>query len=34
MTDRNYAVLFNALTPDELQELIALLEQVRGPAAH
>jgi hypothetical protein len=34
MTDRNYAVLFNALSPDELQELVALLEQVRGPAAH
>jgi hypothetical protein len=31
LTEQNYAVLFNALTPDELQELIALLEQVRGP---
>jgi hypothetical protein len=34
MTDRNYAVLFNALSPDEMQELVALLEQVRGPATH
>ena len=33
MTDRNYAVLFNALSPDELKELIELLEQVRGPVA-
>ncbi len=33
MTDRNYAVLFNALTPDELKELIDLLEQVRGPVS-
>lgn len=33
MTDRNYAVLFNALSEDELLELIELLEQVRGPAA-
>jgi len=31
MTDRNYAVLFNALAPDELKELVELLEQVRGP---
>ncbi|CAG0927767.1 hypothetical protein TFLX_00607 [Thermoflexales bacterium] len=31
MTDRNYAVLFNALSPDELKELHDLLEQVRGP---
>lgn len=30
MTEQNYAVLFNALTSDELQDLIALLEQVRG----
>jgi hypothetical protein len=34
LTDRNYAVLFNALSPDELQELVALLEQLRGPATH
>jgi hypothetical protein len=33
MTDRNYAVLFNALSPDELKELQDLLEQVRGPLA-
>lgn len=33
MTDRNYAVIFNALSPDELKEIITLLEQVRGPAA-
>jgi len=33
MTDRNYAVLCNALLPDELRELIELLEQVRGPLA-
>ena len=33
-TDRNYAVIFNALSPDELKELVALLEQVRGPAAY
>jgi hypothetical protein len=33
LTDRNYAVLFNALSPDELKELIELLEQVRGPVA-
>ncbi len=33
MTDRNYAVLFNALSPDEVKELIDLLEQVRGPVA-
>jgi hypothetical protein len=31
MTDRNYAVLFNALSPDELKELQNLLELVRGP---
>jgi hypothetical protein len=33
MTDRNYAVLSNALAADELKELIELLEQVRGPVA-
>jgi predicted transcriptional regulator len=33
MTDHNYAVLFNALSSDELKELVDLLEQVRGPAA-
>ena len=33
MTDRNYAVMFSALSPDELKELIELLEQVRGPLA-
>jgi hypothetical protein len=32
-TDRNYAVLFNALSPDEWKELVDLLEQVRGPVA-
>jgi hypothetical protein len=31
MTDRNYAVFFNALSSDELKELVELLEQVRGP---
>jgi hypothetical protein len=31
MTDRNYAVLFNALSADEMKELVELLEQVRGP---
>jgi hypothetical protein len=31
MTDRNYAVMFNALSPDELKELVELLERVRGP---
>ena len=31
LTDRNYAVLFNALSPDELKELVELLERVRGP---
>ena len=31
LTDQNYAVLLNALTPDDLKDLIALLEQVRGP---
>jgi hypothetical protein len=31
LTDQNYAVLFNALTPDDQKDLIALLEQVRGP---
>jgi hypothetical protein len=31
LTDQNYAVLFNALVSEEWQELIALLEQVRGP---
>ena len=30
ITDRNYAVLFNALIPDELQEMIELLGNVRG----
>jgi hypothetical protein len=33
VTDRNYAVLFNALTAAELRELVDLLEQVRGPLA-
>lgn len=33
LTDRNYAVFFNALSPDELKELQDLLEQVRGPVA-
>jgi hypothetical protein len=33
LTDRNYAVLINALSPDELKELIDLLERVRGPVA-
>ncbi len=33
MTDRNYAVMFNALSPDELKELVGRLEQLRGPAA-
>lgn len=28
LTDRNYAVLFNALSPDELEELVDLLEQM------
>jgi hypothetical protein len=31
LTDRNYAVLFSALSTDELKEFIELLEQVRGP---
>ena len=31
VTDRNYGVLFNALSPEEWKELIELLEQVRGP---
>ena len=31
MTDRNYAVMFNALSPDELKELLDFLEQIRGP---
>jgi hypothetical protein len=31
LTDQNYAVLFNALTADEVKELIDLLEHVRGP---
>jgi hypothetical protein len=31
LTDENYAVLFNALTPDEWPELLTLFEQVRGP---
>ena len=33
-TDRNYGALFNALSPDELKELVDRLEQVRGPAAY
>ncbi len=33
MTDRNYAVMFNALSPDEQKELVGLLEQLRGPVA-
>jgi hypothetical protein len=33
MTDRNYAVLVNALSSDDLKELVELLEQVRGPVA-
>jgi predicted transcriptional regulator len=33
MTERNYAVLFNALLPDGWQELVGLLEEVRGPLA-
>jgi chromosome segregation and condensation protein ScpB len=33
MTDRNYAVLANALLPDELKEFTGLLEEVRGPLA-
>ena len=33
LTDRNYAVLCNALLPDEFKELVELLEQVRGPLA-
>ena len=31
LTDRNFALPFNALEPAELKELIALLEKVRGP---
>jgi hypothetical protein len=31
LTEHNYAVLFNALSPDELKELVELLDQVRGP---
>lgn len=31
-TDRNYAVMLNALSSGELTELVGLLEQVRGPA--
>ncbi len=31
MTERNYAVLFNALLPEELQEMVGLLQNVRGP---
>jgi hypothetical protein len=31
LTNKNYAVLFNALTLDEWPELLTLLEQVRGP---
>lgn len=30
-TDRNYAILCNALPPDEVKEFLELLEQVRGP---
>ncbi len=30
LTNRNYGVLFHALSPDELKELVDLLEQVRG----
>jgi hypothetical protein len=33
LTDRNYAVIFNALSSDELKELVDLLERVRGPVA-
>jgi DNA-binding HxlR family transcriptional regulator len=33
MTDRNYGVLFNALTTAELREWIDLLTQTRGPLA-
>jgi hypothetical protein len=33
MTNRNYGVIFNALSADELNELVNLLEQVRGPVA-
>ena len=33
LTEQNYAVMFNALTSDEWQELIVLLEQVRGPSS-
>jgi hypothetical protein len=32
MTDRNYAVMLQALSPGELKELVDLLEQVRGSA--
>jgi len=32
LTDRNYAVLFNALSSEEMKELVELLEQVRGPS--
>lgn len=31
MTDRNYGVIWGALTPAEMEELIALLEKLRGP---
>ncbi len=31
LTERNYAVLFNALLPEELQEMVGLLQNVRGP---
>ncbi len=33
MTDRNYVVLVNALSQDELKELVELLERVRGPVS-
>ncbi len=33
MTDRNYGVLFNALTADEVRELAEVLAQLRGPVA-
>ncbi len=31
LTDRNYAVMTNALSQDELKEFLDLLEQIRGP---
>jgi hypothetical protein len=33
MTNRNYGVLYNALSTGELKEFVDLLEQVRGPVA-